>query len=741
MNNFFKSFLDDYFAECDEHLTAVRKNLLAIEAFVNQPQIERSLLDKLFSSFHSIKGLSGMVGLQEAEQIAHEMESYLRILRDKQVILKTEGIDALTNGTKMLEEVITAHRTQTPIPDIGSVISQLTAVFSSNSSPIKEEKPNESKPETQTTISSSPTSHLPLPTLNLKLEDKEKLAAELAKGARAWQFEFVPGVEKAARGINVNTVRDRLQSIGKLIHASPQMRENGGIAFRFILTSNADESSFVNWQEDGLNYAPYFPEEAEVQQSRGAEENIDFPLPTPDTPSSTENSNLKPQNLSPPRPTPYSPITNLVRVDLTRLDELMRMIGELVITRARLEDHLKNLKKILPASELRTLRETNQTLEHQLRDLREGIMRVRLVPIGEIFTRMEFVIRDLAKESQKQIKVEISGETTEIDKYLVERMMDPLLHLVRNAVSHALESESELLQAGKLKEGKISLRAFTVGEMVVIEVEDNGRGIDVEAVTKRAQEQGLISTDVTLDPLTMLDVICASGFSTRDQADKISGRGVGMAVVKDTVMELGGFLMLDTEVGRGTRFTIQLPLTLAIADALIVSVASQTFAMPLSCVREVLTITSTAIIDLENNQIIPYRDHILPLLRLSVIFDLERETGECRNRGDSALSTTSLPNQHIVVIGNGLNAVAIAVDRILGQQEIVVRPLSDPLVRVTGIAGATELGDGRIVLILDLPALTRIQKLKATNLIRDNRNGRWEGSSGEYRQPKEATLD
>ena len=329
-------------------------------------------------------------------------------------------------------------------------------------------------------------------------------------------------------------------------------------------------------------------------------------------------------------------------------------------------------------------------MSRQLRDLREGVMRVRMVQVGEIFERMRFVVRDLARESGKEIRLELLGQDTEIDKFLVERMTDPLMHLVRNAVSHGLETVEERAAEGKSPEGRITLRAATSGENVLIEIADDGRGIDAERVAARARERGLISGDVRLDEALLLELICAPGFSTRDEADRASGRGVGMDVVCNTVEELGGKLTLATERNRGTRFTVELPLTLAIADAIIASVAGQRFAFPQAVVREVIEVEAAAVKVFENNEIVSYRGGVLPLVRLARLFGLREK------KRDSF---------HVFVIGGGANAVGLAVDRAVGQKEIVVRGLNDPLVKVAGVAGATDLGDGRVVLILDVAAL------------------------------------
>jgi two-component system, chemotaxis family, sensor kinase CheA len=657
-NPFFAGFLDDYFAECDEHLTAVRRGLLALESFLGQSKIDRSLLDDLFRRFHSLKGISGMVGLYEAEQLAHQLESYLRLLRQDQITLEQEGMDALIDGVKVLEQVIVARRSDLSPPNISSIMSRLGEVISI---------PASTGPRIQSLPAGSVQDSFS--TFALNGDEIARIESALQAGARIWHISFIPGAELTERGINVNSIRSRLMEVGDLIRAIPRVTAQGGIAFDFLISSRADESLFVGWLNDGITYKSLYSslEDLESQNSATLSETSTISLPA----------------LSP---------SNVVRVDLERLNELMRMVGELVISRSHLEENLGRLETLIPTNEWEILQETNQAMERQLRELREGVMQVRMVPIGEIFERMQFVIRDLRRESQKRIRLELSGQETEIDKYLVERMMDPLLHLVRNAVSHGLEPESERLLKGKPPEGRISLRASTAAEMVVIEVEDDGRGIDWERVAARGRSLGLIGPDTPINEETILGLICSSGFSTKDEADRASGRGIGMAVVKNTILEMGGSISLDSRPGEGTRFTINLPLTLAIAEALIVSVGGQSFTVPQSSVSEVLEIDPASVTVLENNEIISYRDSILPIMRLSRFFGLP----ESKER-----------NLYAFVSGSGLNSLGIVVDHIMEQREIVVRPITDPLIHVTGIGGATELGDGRPVLILDTAALIR----------------------------------
>ena len=664
-DNFFTQFLDDYFAECDEHLTLVRRHLLALEEQTGRSNLDPALLDELFRSFHTLKGISAMVDLSEAEQLAHHMESYLRALRQKEARPSTEGVEALMAATTVLERVIAARRKEEEAPAIDTTVARLRALHT-------EPAPTTEQPETSRTVDTSAT--------DVEAGRSSLGAAGRSKDTRVWRFEFVPTPTLSERGINVNSVRARLQEIGEILQATPHVKGQGGIVFEFLVATSIDESTFAGWDEENLTYTRV--EEALPDTTRTSS-------PTePAAPASDADEDSRPTPAM-PAATMLAP-SNFVRVDLARLDELMRLIGELVTSRARLDESLRHLQRHVAPAEWRALQETSLAMSRQLRDLREGVMRVRMVQVGEIFERMRFVVRDLARESGKEIRLELRGQETEIDKFLVERMMDPLLHLVRNAVSHGLETVSERVAEGKSPEGKLTLRAATSGDNVLIEIADDGRGIDAARVVARARERGLISGDVHLDEALLLELICAPGFSTRDEADRASGRGVGMDIVGSTIEELGGTLTLVTEKNRGTRFTIELPLTLAIADALIANVGGQRFAFPQTSVREIIEVEASAVKILENNEIVNYRGGVLPLVRLARLFGLEETTRD---------------SFHVFVIGTGANALGLAVDRAVGQREVVVRGLNDPLVKVTGVAGATDLGDGRVVLILDVAAL------------------------------------
>ena len=643
---FFDGFLDDYYAESDEHLSAAADTLMRIDKAIGQPAAERAAVDDLFRYFHTLKAISAMVELRPAEQLAHHLEHYLRAVREGESALTTAGSDALVEGTRRLELIINAHRAHQPLPGIDDVLARIEGLVGA--------------------ASGVPTAHA-------------STQSEHEHGRR-WICRFTPTRELLAAGVGVDMVRKRLAEVGTIVEATPDVRPDATISFRFtVLTA------------DGVDLAERL---AGVPLTVEPDFNPVVPVPAAPAVETAETA----QTVG----APNAAISHVVRVDLARLDHLMRGIGDMVISRARLAESLNRIERHVPPAEWRAVQENSIAIDRQLRMLREGIMRVRMVPIGEIFRRMPLVVRDLARENGKHVQLELKGQTTEIDKYLIERMMDPVLHLVRNAVSHGMEPPNVRIAHGKSPEGTITLSAAAVGDIVTLEIADDGYGVDADAVVEKARQAGMTIPGGPLDAAAILSLLCAPGFSTREETDRASGRGVGMAVVKATVEELSGTIALDTEAGQGTRFIIRLPVTLAITDALIGRVGNEAFAIPQGSVREVIEMAEADIRQMEENEIAPYRDGALPLIRLSKIFGIE---GQARSRF------------HVFVLGHGASAVGIAVDRIVGQREIVVRTIADPLVRVDGISGATDLGDGRVVLILDPAMLARLTNQRARRVL------------------------
>jgi two-component system, chemotaxis family, sensor kinase CheA len=640
--------LEDFYSEADEHLKAIREALAALEASLGRAQTDHATVDKLFRSFHSFKGISAIVGLKPAEALAHGAEDYLRDLSRGATTLTTNSVDVLMSVTHRLEQVVRSHREKEQLPEIDSVLNQVAALTTGRL--MKSEDAQSSGRETSA---------------NQIATDVE---AARARGAVVWHATFVPTPELDARGVNVNSVRARLNQIGEILRATPEVRPAGAIAFSFVVSLRETLSDLELWEQDGVIFRPLEHDLATASKASGNETAL---------PTRSEHN-------------PFVAPSHVVRVDLARLDELMRITGELVIHRSRLDQCLTRAARGRGVLEVEEVEEVDASLARSLRDLRESIMRVRLVPVAEIFSRMPFVVRDLARETQKKIRLSLSGQQTEIDKFLVERLKDPLLHLVRNAVSHGIEGAEERLAVGKPPDATIWLGASTLGDHVLIEVADDGRGVDAQQIARRAAQKGLRVPE-SLDSGAILDLLCEPGFSTRDEADRASGRGVGMAVVNTAMHELGGALSMTSQVGEGTRFILRLPLTLAIAEAFIVSSGDQIFAVPQTFVQEILQMTEDQVHRVSRTELLPYRDSVLPLFRLRSFF-----------RAEASARRRSL----VLVLNSERGSVGLVVDEVHGQREVVVRSIRDPLIKVRGVAGATELGDGRPVLILDAAMLT-----------------------------------
>lgn len=630
---FFEQFIEDYFAECEEHLSTARRVLLELERLPPADKASVAARQELSRSLHTLKGLSGMVGVTSAEHVAHTLEDGLRAIERAGTRFDAKLVDTLLSGVDLLERCVAARRTGGTGPDTTTdareILASIERIAQRDSAPVG--------------------------------EAVRPAATAGERRAVTYRFAFNPSPTLMQRGINVETIRGRLKELGTLIDGRARV-VSGGVAFDFSVAVPADREPDPSWRDDGMEWTAVAP----VAPAGDSSE-------------------------APRRAAPAA--ASVVRVELGRLDAVMRLVGDLVTTRARLDDALRHSNGKEARAAWDVVEEANALMERQLRQLREGVMRIRLVQVGEVFERLRFAVRDAARESGKQVSVELDGQGTEIDKLVVDRILEPLLHLVRNAVSHGIETPEERLAKGKPAEGRLVLRAAPSGDRILVHVEDDGGGIDVAEVESHARASGLLAAGESLDPASLLDILCAPGFSTHGGVDRTSGRGVGMDAVRAAVRALAGDLTLQTTPGRGTSFSIELPLTLMIIDAVIVEVSRQYFAVPQLVLREILQIEAASVVTFESNEVIPYRGAVLPLLSLSPLFGLSDDPRSSR---------------YVLVIGTEAEPMGLLVDRLHGLREIVVQPVVDPLVSVPGIAGATQLGDGRVSLILDSAAVLRL---------------------------------
>jgi len=643
-----EELLDDFFAEADEHLLGIRQALVQLEASVGKAQADPKIVEDLFRDLHSFKGISAIVGLAPSEAVAHATEDFLRLMRSGKAQLNAKGLEVLRASSRKLEQIVAAFRLRKPLPGYESLLADLRAQCDSISTSSLGLEP--AGPQTDAFQT----------TLLTNVEDAR------ARGLLLWKYTFSPSHELNAQGVNFNVIREQLLTIGEILKSTPLVRGKGEIAFEFLVAAKETPTDIVTWEARGVTVQ--LAEEPELKPG----------------------SSIEALAFDEEAHSPFLAPSHVVRIDLKRLDDLMRIAGEMVIHRSRLDAQIARLDPRSGRVDLRAVQEVNGGLARSLRELREAITRIRLVPVAEIFARMPFVVRDLARETLKKVRLKLEGQDTAIDKYLIERLKDPLLHLVRNAFSHGVETPEERAAASKPEEATIELNASTVGDSVMILVRDDGKGINPNAIFQQAKKLGL-EIPAVVDSASILKILCSSGFSTRDDADRAAGRGVGMAVVYATVRELGGTLTMESEEGRNTQFKLHLPLTLAIAEMLIVKSAGQTCAVPQSCVREILHTTDAQIQMVNGIEAVPYRSGVLPIVRLADLFRLR---------------SIARPKMCLLAITSERGSVGLLAEEILGQKEVVVRALRDPLIQVPGITGATELGDGKPVLILDGAALT-----------------------------------
>lgn len=388
-------------------------------------------------------------------------------------------------------------------------------------------------------------------------------------------------------------------------------------------------------------------------------------------------------------------VSQTVRVDLRRLDGLMTWVGELGVVFANFTDMYEQVGGLsLPSGLVRGFRDELRTMERTLNSLREGILEVRMVPLGHVFDRLARVVRNAGRDAGKQIRLKISGAETELDKLIMEELSDPLMHMVRNSIDHGIETPQEREAANKDPVGHIKLRAFQKGNRVVIEIVDDGRGIDWKKIREIAIRREFISVADAeeMTPRQFVNLIFQPGFSTRSSPTQLSGRGVGMDVVKTNIARLSGLIDIHSEVGQGSRFSITLPVTLALIQALVIRVCSETYCVPLASVLESLMLEQSEIRTIEGYPVILLRGQTLPLVYLADIFNLKS-------------SSQNNDLKYVVVVGSAQHRIGLVVDDLIGQRDVVIKPLGRALSGVPGIAGATELRANRTVLLLDVARL------------------------------------
>lgn len=639
-----QEFLGGFIVEAEQLLASSTSGLLELEDANARGELRPKAVRDLFRALHTLKGLAGMMDVRPIVELAHALETIVRSADQAGGRMSPRGVELGVITVRALAERVRAvaeRREPAPAPE--ALLADLARLDTPAASP-------------------APPSLAQGWDRNLGLGERRQIASALAEGRHVYALAFAPSDDRAARGITIATVRTKLATIAEIVKVVPRSQPPddsapAGLRFDLLVITDAPVAQLAEIIASTPDQVVPITEQAE-------------PLPAPSTPSSEEE---------------LSPIQrSFVRVELARLDELQEQLSALLTTRFRLERALVATAE--HGRELRELREIADLIGRQLRDLRHGILRARLVRVAEVLEPLQLLARSLSRPGTKEMRLELELHGTELDKAVADRLLPAIVHLVRNAYDHALEPTAERRQLGKPPIGRVSIvcREGATNQLE-IEVSDDGRGIDIAAIASR--------TGRAIDSsAALLDVLSAPGFSTRTVATETSGRGMGMNIVRRTVASLGGELAVDTELGQGSRFTMRVPLTIAIIDVLSFECGRERFVAPAATIEELFDLADHPMVVGPSQgravtaQLCERRGRALPVVGLGDVLDVDG---------------TRTPTKALVVRRGG-ELLAFAVDRMLGRHEVVVRPIEDRLARVRGIAGATDLGDGRPTLLLDL---------------------------------------
>jgi two-component system chemotaxis sensor kinase CheA len=664
--------LSEFVSEAQESIDLLGRELMQLEAGPSDEPAPDAL-NAVFRAAHSLKGLASMFGVERMARLAHALEDLLDDVRMGRRTLDRPAMDVLLETPEVFSRII-AEEAAGEAPRTTDLAAALTERLRAGDAP---RAPEAADPLADVGLG---------PEVRAVLTEYEehRLRANVLKGMGLFRVRV--SFDLATFDRDLTAITARLKRIGEVVSTLPasDSRDPAALAFELLLASKERREAIQH--EAG----PAAVVE-EVRQTRG-------PAAAAGPPPGAAAVPSRPV-LAAPEPPPddgvsLRSVSQAVRVDIRKLDWLMNLVGELVLVKSSLQSVAERLKAQGGDAGLAAeLSRANRGLERRLAELQEGILEVRMVPLEQIFDKLARMVRKIAREVGKEIEFEVSGGDVELDKLIVEELSDPLMHLIRNAIDHAVEPPEVRERAGKPRAGRVRLAAEQKGNHVQIVVEDDGAGIDEDRVREVAVARGAATAEAVreLPRRELMNLIFLPGVSTARQVTALSGRGVGMDVVKNNISNLSGIIELQTERGRGTRFEITLPVTLAIIRALVVGVAGRTYAVPLNSVLEILEVRARDVRTLSTREVVTLRGSTLPLVRLGRFFDLD----------DARAPETFF----VVVVGLAQERLGIAVDELVGQQDVVVKPLGPHLHGVRGVAGATDLGSRHTVLVLDVGAI------------------------------------
>lgn len=641
-------YLEIFMEEAKEHIQALNASLLHLE----QNPADSDIVGELFRSAHTLKGMAATMGFSQTAELTHRMESSLDLVRQGLLKPSSNFITALLHAVDTLEDLVESAATGQENSSIA--IDHLLAALPTEANQVAAKL--EAEAEIAATVADD----------QLSEQAQTVLRAASGQGLRGYRLDIGLAPDALLKSARAYMVFQRLEEHGEIIQSEPSVPD---------LEAERFEDRFTVWVVSAAASSLLQEEIENIADVRSVVvSNLDV--------SAVASTEVVAHDVAARLRTGKS-----VRVDIARLDRLMNLVSELVITRTRLTQISKDLDN-------HALADSTATLNRVLLELQDEVMQVRMVAVEQVFSRFPRMVRDLSRQLSKEVDFEISGQETELDRTIVDELGDPLVHLLRNAVDHGIETASEREELGKPTKAKLLLTAYHRGDSVFIEVQDDGRGIDAERIKQKAVERGLVTSQEasTLDDEAAFKLIFQPGFSMARQVTDISGRGVGLDVVASKIASLGGRTSVHSELGRGSVFTIVLPLTLAIMATLQVTVGSERYAIPLSVVDQTALLKRSELDLVEHRLAMDYHGQTIPVL------DLRQALGV-------AASDVPDADVYVVVVYRGRKYLGLMVDELLGQEEVVVKPLGRFVDRIPGISGATILGDGSIALILDVMSI------------------------------------
>jgi two-component system chemotaxis sensor kinase CheA len=652
---------EEFTSEAEELLDALSNDLGEFEA--QGKNVRPDVINGIFRHVHSLKGLAGMLGFVQISDLAHNLEDMLDKLRMGRVEISRGLIDLLYDAIDGLNRLVIAiHDPQMEeLVDVPKLTSRIHTLVSAKAPEASTDPLGEIDLDEQTRKS-------------LTEYEEHRLVENIKSGKNLFAIEVTFDFTEFDERLRALT--NRLNDEGEVISTLPAIDASGGtgISFRLLFGIDASEEAVMDLSGEDANVRA-------LRKARDDAEGFgEDSLPLEAT--LDEEVSLK-------------SMSRTVRVDIGKLDHVMNIVGELIIEKNHLEAVTRSQQLQNQRMVSHELVKISRNFDRKLNELQKSVIETRMVPIGQIYSKLSRTVRKVARELDKDLDLNLRGEDTELDKVMVEQLTDPLMHIIRNAIDHGIESAEARVAAGKPPRAKVTLNAYQKGNSVVLDVTDDGQGIDPDKIKSVAISRGLVTAKDSVDLTRACELLFTPGFSTALQVSEISGRGVGLDVVRRNIQELKGSIEIISEPGIGSTVRIMLPITLAIIQALVVRAGDENFALPLTSVEESLRIRGREIKTVERREVFTLRNFALPLLRLGDAF------GVNETRDTSSDDT----KWFVVVTRSGERMVGILVDALVRQQEIVIKSIGERLKTIPGIAGATEVGENEIILVVDVGSL------------------------------------